>query len=147
MSNCGLTLPSRGCPKGCAFSAPLMSNVRRQTHSSMKFTQSTRTRAFTRSAAWSFSLLWFGYLVRVLAISQNWLTPSVASFIGVAFNLLFFVVIILVSASLASAYVDHKSATPAQSIKNETTPRSDTTAVLHMTSSEEKTTQGEKAAP
>ena len=25
----GLTLPSRGCPKGCAFCAPLMSNVRR----------------------------------------------------------------------------------------------------------------------
>jgi hypothetical protein len=25
-----LTLPSRGCPKGCAFCAPLMSNVRRQ---------------------------------------------------------------------------------------------------------------------
>ena len=25
---CGLTLPSRGCPKGCAFCAPLMSNVR-----------------------------------------------------------------------------------------------------------------------
>jgi hypothetical protein len=24
----GLTLPSRGCPKGCAFRAPLMSNVR-----------------------------------------------------------------------------------------------------------------------
>ena len=24
----GLTLPSRGCPKGCAFCAPLMSNVR-----------------------------------------------------------------------------------------------------------------------
>jgi hypothetical protein len=24
-----LTLPSRGCPKGCAFCAPLMSNVRR----------------------------------------------------------------------------------------------------------------------
>ena len=27
---CGLTLPSRGCPKGCAFCAPLMSNVRRR---------------------------------------------------------------------------------------------------------------------
>ena len=25
-----LTLPSRGCPKGCAFCAPLMSNVRRR---------------------------------------------------------------------------------------------------------------------
>jgi hypothetical protein len=25
---CRLTLPSRGCPKGCAFCAPLMSNVR-----------------------------------------------------------------------------------------------------------------------
>jgi hypothetical protein len=124
-----------------------MSNVRRQTHSSMKFIQSTRTRAFTRTAAWSFNLLWFGYLVRVLAISQNWLTPSVASLIGVALNLLFFVVIILVSASIASAYVDHKSAMPAQSIKNETTPRSDTTTVLHMAISEEKTTQGEQAAP
>jgi hypothetical protein len=28
---CGLTLPSRGCPKGCAFCAPLMSNVRCRT--------------------------------------------------------------------------------------------------------------------
>jgi hypothetical protein len=27
---CRLTLPSRGCPKGCAFCAPLMSNVRRR---------------------------------------------------------------------------------------------------------------------
>jgi hypothetical protein len=27
---CRLTLPSRGCPKGCAFCAPLMSNVRPQ---------------------------------------------------------------------------------------------------------------------
>jgi hypothetical protein len=26
--NASLTLPSRGCPKGCAFCAPLMSNVR-----------------------------------------------------------------------------------------------------------------------
>ena len=28
-----LTLPSRGCPKGCAFCAPLMSNVRRRKYS------------------------------------------------------------------------------------------------------------------
>ena len=27
-----LTLPSRGCPKGCAFCAPLMSNVRPKEH-------------------------------------------------------------------------------------------------------------------
>ena len=27
-ARCGLTLPSRGCPKGCAFWSPLMSNVR-----------------------------------------------------------------------------------------------------------------------
>ena len=27
-NRCRLTLPSRGCPKGCAFCAPLMSNVR-----------------------------------------------------------------------------------------------------------------------
>jgi hypothetical protein len=27
---CALTLPSRGCPKGCAFWSPLMSNVRRR---------------------------------------------------------------------------------------------------------------------
>ena len=30
---CGLTLPSRGCPKGCAFCVPLMSNVSRRTSS------------------------------------------------------------------------------------------------------------------
>ena len=32
-AECGLTLPSRGCPKGCAFCAPLMSNVRRRQYS------------------------------------------------------------------------------------------------------------------
>jgi hypothetical protein len=30
VAKCRLTLPSRGCPKGCAFCAPLMSNVRRR---------------------------------------------------------------------------------------------------------------------
>jgi hypothetical protein len=33
----GLTLPSRGCPKGCAFCAPLMSNVRRQRNTWCRF--------------------------------------------------------------------------------------------------------------
>jgi hypothetical protein len=28
LHTCALTLPSRGCPKGCAFCAPFMSNVR-----------------------------------------------------------------------------------------------------------------------
>ena len=113
----------------------------------MHFTQSTRTRAFTRSAAWSFNLLWFGYFVYVLANSQSWLTPGVASFIRVAFNLLFLVLVILVTTSLASAYVDHKSAKSEQSVKNETTTRSDTTAVLHMTSSEKKAPEVEQAVP
>ena len=31
-----LTLPSRGCPKGCAFRSPLMSNVRFRTHAMCK---------------------------------------------------------------------------------------------------------------
>jgi hypothetical protein len=35
-NRCRLTLPSRGCPKGCAFQSPLMSNVRRREESAVQ---------------------------------------------------------------------------------------------------------------
>jgi hypothetical protein len=44
---CNLTLPSRGCPKGCAFRSPLMSNVRpHETVSKNCRTQMTSTQVF-----------------------------------------------------------------------------------------------------
>ena len=43
-----LTLPSRGCPKGCAFRAPLMSNVRALTH--MQRTRSRKAGGASESA-------------------------------------------------------------------------------------------------
>jgi hypothetical protein len=56
----GLTLPSRGCPKGCAFCAPLMSNVRpRLKVSANQPVQRFCSSAFAKSSAPKKNLLVF----------------------------------------------------------------------------------------